>query len=565
VSKALRKIAPDEFARRLKGTTQEADKRFAFFLGAGCSVSSGVVDAAGLVRDEWLPRLRDLRAPKRADLDAWAKGEFVGWDPKKAAVFYGPVLEALFLQAEERQREIERLCDGKFPGFGYATLANLVTFEAGRFNVVLTTNFDDLVADALYLFTSARPLVIQHESLANYIRPTRTRPLVVKLHGDHRLSPQNTTAETRTLKEQIEAHVHTLLHDRGLIFMGYGGNDEGIATMLEALPAEALPLGVFWTSGREPKGRLRSWLETRDAIWIETERFDDLMLLIRDVFDLPHPERRRFEEVFEKYKATYDTLSGRIVALPDTAPDASVLKDAVKRTDESFPDWWAVEVAASRVENTDPDRADGIYRAGIGQFPTSAPLLHNYAIFLQTVPKDYEQAEAYFQKSLAVDRDNEFTLGNYALFLEKIRKDYEKAEIYYRKAVKAYMSNLNSVGNYAGFLLARNRREQGLALLDRVLRHPKLKNYETLPVECWFYAFAHRAADARSEALRNLRQVLEHGGRSPEWDLNGNIARAEADGHPDAAWLAKLASVISDGADLSTLQAWPEWNKAEGP
>ena len=94
------------------------------------------------------------------------------------------------------KREIERLCDGRFPAFGYAVLASLMAMDGGRFNIVLTTNFDDLVADALYLFTAARPLVIHHESLANFIRPTRTRPLVVKLHGDHRLSPQNTFEET---------------------------------------------------------------------------------------------------------------------------------------------------------------------------------------------------------------------------------------------------------------------------------------------------------------------------------------------------------------------------------
>jgi hypothetical protein len=116
VSKPLRKIAPDEFARRLKRTTQDADKRFAFFLGAGCSVSSGISDAASLVRDEWLPRLRDFRAPQRADLAAWAKDEFPDWDPHNAAAFYGPVMEKLFLHPEERQREIERLCDGRFPG-----------------------------------------------------------------------------------------------------------------------------------------------------------------------------------------------------------------------------------------------------------------------------------------------------------------------------------------------------------------------------------------------------------------------------------------------------------------
>ena len=67
------------------------------------------------------------------------------------------------------------------------------------FNVLLTTNFDDLVADALFLFTQTRPLVIPHETLAPYIRSTRTRPLIVKLPSDRRLSPYSTPADTATL------------------------------------------------------------------------------------------------------------------------------------------------------------------------------------------------------------------------------------------------------------------------------------------------------------------------------------------------------------------------------
>ena len=277
MAKLLRKISADEFTRRIKATSEQADKRFAFFLGAGSSVSSGIPAAGSLVKDDWLPRLRDLRAPHRKDLDAWAKDELPGYDPQNAAAFYGQVMEKLFLYPEERQREVERLCDCRFPGFGYAVSASLTSLEGGRFNVVLTTNFDDLMADALYLFTQARPLVIHHESLASYIRPTRTRPLVVKLHGDHRLSPQNTTRETEALKEEIENQVRTLLHDRGLIFIGYGGNDQGIAKMLGALPAEAIPLGVFWVSGKEPQGIILSWLESSEAIWVEKGDFDELI------------------------------------------------------------------------------------------------------------------------------------------------------------------------------------------------------------------------------------------------------------------------------------------------
>lgn len=141
MGKPLRKVTANEFARRLKATSEEADKPFAFFLGAGCSVSSGIPAAGALVMDHWLPRLRDLRAPERKDLQTWAKEELPGYDPQNPSALYGQLIEGLFLYPEERQREIERLCDGRFPGFGYAALSSLMALVGGRFNIVLTTNF----------------------------------------------------------------------------------------------------------------------------------------------------------------------------------------------------------------------------------------------------------------------------------------------------------------------------------------------------------------------------------------------------------------------------------------
>ena len=98
--------------------------------------------------------------------------------------------------------------------------------DGGRFSIVLTTNFDDLVADALYLFTAARPLVIHHESLANFIRPTRTRPLVVKLHGDaiarRRRTPRRSTASAARARFQ-QRDLGACCHDRGLGVPGLWG------------------------------------------------------------------------------------------------------------------------------------------------------------------------------------------------------------------------------------------------------------------------------------------------------------------------------------------------------
>jgi len=448
---ALRKMSGEEFAHLLKEVSGSNDRRYALFLGAGCSTSSGIPDAAGLVRDRWLPRLRDRRARHRTDLDVWAKEEFK-YDPRNPAASYGTVMEELFFEPAERQLELESLCDGRFPGFGYAALATLVAREGGHFNVILTTNFDDLMADALYLFTAARPLVIQHESLASYIRPTRTRPLVVKLHGDHRLAPHNTPDETSRLKEDIERQVHAVLHDRGLIFVGYGGRDEGIRKMLEALPAEALQWGVFWASDREPAGPMREWLASRNAKWVCQGDFDELMLLVRDAFNLPHPNSKRFDDVFEGYFNTYKKLSAPIASRPDTGPATKALKEAVKRTDQAFTDWWAVQIAADRVKESDPERADAIYQEGLKQFPGCGPLLGNYAIFLTEIRKDYDRAEDFFRRAINADPNHATNLGNYAIFLKNIRKDYDRAEEYYRRAIDADPNDADYLGNYALFL-----------------------------------------------------------------------------------------------------------------
>ena len=188
----IREINAEEFVRRLKNQINQ-DSKLVFFLGAGCSISSGIPGAKDLV-NIWLPKLKKLKTGSEEDCDSWVKEAYPEYDENNPALFYGKVIEELFFTADDRQQEIEGLIEGKDPSFGYAVLAQLMTHEkCGRHcNVVLTVNFDDLVADALYLYTNKKPLVISHESLAGFVRITRTRPLVIKLHGDARLEPKNT-------------------------------------------------------------------------------------------------------------------------------------------------------------------------------------------------------------------------------------------------------------------------------------------------------------------------------------------------------------------------------------
>jgi hypothetical protein len=212
-----------EFVRRFKRLVENTESRFAFFVGSGCSVSSGIPDASLLVK-QWLPKLKELRTGNEENLEEWIRKEYPEYNPDEAAKFYAKIIEELFLTSEERQKEIERLTERKDPSFGYAVLSQIISNENyGRHcNIILTSNFDDMVADALYLYTNKKPLVIAHETLVGFIRISRTRPLVIKLHGDARLAPKNTEVETKELDESVKKVLKNILSEVGIIFIGYG-------------------------------------------------------------------------------------------------------------------------------------------------------------------------------------------------------------------------------------------------------------------------------------------------------------------------------------------------------
>lgn len=447
----IRRITAEEFAKRLKVIAdREPEKRFAFFLGAGCSFSSGIPAAGRLVRNEkadtdWLRRLRDVRAPtvSDADLDEWARKELSHWDPDNPGASYGDLIERLFLNPGDRQAEIHRLCTGEHikRQLGYVVLSGLLSRDDSQFNIVLTTNFDDLLSDALAYFRQIRPLVIAHDSLAPFIRSTGKHPLIIKLHGDHQLAPRNTATETEALNERIAERVATVLHDRGLIVLGYGGNDESIIDMLEQLPEEALPYGVFWVSGSEPRGVFRAWLEGRNAVWVEHRDFDTLMMLLEDELSVDPPDRAIFEKVFQNIAESRQSLANRVAD-----------EDKAAVGEPRTPDWWFFDLAAKGVTSTDPDAADKIYRLGLTALPDSYELLCNYSNFLWKEMKQPDRAEKFYKRAILTESNDATALGNYANFLCDERKEPNQAEEFYKRAIDADPKEETVLSNYATFL-----------------------------------------------------------------------------------------------------------------
>jgi len=97
IKEPLREMDVAEFVRRFKNKMDEnEDSKFVFFLGAGCSVSSGIPAAETLVRN-WLPRLKRLKTGDNSDYEDWAKEHYVGYDGTNGSSFYGNVIIVILL------------------------------------------------------------------------------------------------------------------------------------------------------------------------------------------------------------------------------------------------------------------------------------------------------------------------------------------------------------------------------------------------------------------------------------------------------------------------------------
>lgn len=253
-----------------------SDQQFVFFLGAGCSRSSGIPTARELVNQRWMPRLRQQFER------VWLDEKFPNYDEQYAAQFYGTVFGTLFPKPEMRQWEIERIIEGRYPSVGYVVLAMLMSDPRyqPQFHTIFTTNFDDLIQDALFLYASRKPLVVTHESLISYVNARSKRPTIIKLHGDARIAPKNTDVETASLVREVEIKVTEILEGCALIFVGYGGGDRSISRIITGLPPSTIQGGIYWVNSSLPYDPdLFAHLASRDdAYWVRHRDFDDLML-----------------------------------------------------------------------------------------------------------------------------------------------------------------------------------------------------------------------------------------------------------------------------------------------
>lgn len=169
---------------------------------------------------------------------------------------------------------------GKDPSPGYSILAKLL--DETRHKVVVTTNFDNLVADALSIYTRTYPMMIGHEALANFVSVVPRRPVICKIHRDLLFGPKNDRRSLRRLHESWAATLRALFGHYTPVFIGYGGNDDSLMDLLESLDPEDISGRLIWCyyAPYEPSERISALVAQHRGVLVPVPDFDLLMILI---------------------------------------------------------------------------------------------------------------------------------------------------------------------------------------------------------------------------------------------------------------------------------------------
>ena len=534
------KLKPKTITLRqfLRHFEEQRNRKFCFILGAGASKSSGIPTGAELA-SQWLKEIEeDLN---KDQFEAWLKEE--GIDRNDSASFYPQIFAKRFEVDHQGGYDFfEKIMEKAEPSCGYSFLAEILA--QGKHDIVITTNFDSLTEDALFIYTAKKPLVIGHSNLAGFINIQLQRPQVIKVHHDLFFSPQNTESETGYIDEKLERGLQDIFKSYIPIVIGYGGNDGGFMDVLKRVLDPVR--GIYWcfTGTEHPKGKIEELVIDKQGCFIPITDFDELMVLLSEKIGIGLlPERikeiadKRVKRYVEQMKKVYIKSKEGSDLLPDALD--KILK--LEELEES--NWLGYGLLATK--ETDPKKIEFIYKEGLEKCPDSPELMIHYAVFLQNTKRNYAQAEKYYQKALELKPYDADTNSHYALFLAFFKRNYAQAEKYYQKALGLESDDSNNNGNYALFLLQQGYFEQAKTFIDKAFQHIQ-PNAKALELELWFYRYACFYQDY-PESKSKVESLLQDGIRSPGWPLEGLLETVKKIGqHPEYDQVTELAQRISE-------------------
>lgn len=339
-------VAPMSPVIALATSMQAQPAVYAMLLGSGMSTAAGIPTGWGVVR-ELVRRVAAATPGDDAPQLAWEDPATWWAEHGQGELGYARLLEQLgptpaarqgllaaFFEPSDEERE-EGL---KQPTKAHIAIAELV--KRGYVRVVITTNFDRLMEQALEA-VGVSPQVIARPEAVNGMTPLTHAPAtVIKLHGDYKdLGTRNTSDELGAYPEEWTRLLAQVFDEYGLVIAGWSAAwDDALVAAIESTPSRRYPL--YW-DGRSSRGETaQRILASRAGLSIPAASADDLFPELLESLDalerladpplstamavarlkryLPDPVRRI--DLHDLVMGAVDEVVAKIAAQPTNAP-----------------------------------------------------------------------------------------------------------------------------------------------------------------------------------------------------------------------------------------------------
>ncbi|MDX2110951.1 MAG: SIR2 family protein [Verrucomicrobiota bacterium] len=269
---------------------------YALLLGSGISRASGIPTGWEVVVD----LIRKVAKLEGEDCepapDVWFKKKH-GAEPD-----YSKLIDEIAQTSTERQQllrgyfestEEERSEGLKLPSAAHRAIARLVS--GGYLRVIITTNFDRLMENALEEVGIVPTVISTTDQLAGALPLAHSGVTVIKLHGDYLDTRiKNTEHELAEYDTKVNMHLDRIFDEYGLIICGWSGDwDIALRSAIERCPSRRFT--TYWTTMSSLSAKGRQLAERRHAIEVKIKDanhlFESLLEKVQALCDLaaPHP------------------------------------------------------------------------------------------------------------------------------------------------------------------------------------------------------------------------------------------------------------------------------------
>ncbi len=464
-------------------------ERFCFIIGSGASVSSGIPTGAGL-EAQWMKEMEEspgldeigevaktleehLEYKFEEIREAWEETKKSG-TPLPSDYYFDLYKLRFFPNHRNGYHYLEKIMANRNPGFGYHPLALMLTDGSGS-NLVITTNFDSLIEDALFFYTDDKPLVINHELLAEYAGdPNIKRPVIAKVHRGIFFDPLNQPEETNGLKGIWRDVLASVFQSYTPIVIGYGGGDNSLMNFLEDSELK-MKNGIYWCYFEKyglPSDKIQRLIKDKNGYLVRTAGFDATMLafgnaLFPDKIGVHEAEEylnRRTSEQIANYEKEYKRLTEQehLDTEKDAAGPINESENEFKQEIEKIME----RMAAAEKERKERNRMTAWdfnrqgdryydleqYEEAVKSYTEAIQLQANNSMFYNNRGcaydnlGEYDKAISDYNKAIELDPESS-TVYNNRGYLYFTLREYDKAILDLEEAIRLDPNNADAYGN----------------------------------------------------------------------------------------------------------------------